>query len=69
LHQNNPAVTAFDTPEQTRVLFKHHGFEVTHGRHPEDGYRWRLKHFAYFDPSKEDARRSFLVASTHSQWA
>jgi ubiquinone/menaquinone biosynthesis C-methylase UbiE len=69
LHQNNPAVTAFDTLEQTHVLFEHHGFEVTHARHPEDGYRWWLEHFAYFDPSEEDARRSFLVADTHSQRA
>lgn len=58
----------FSTLEQNRVLFEHHGFEVTHAQYFEKGYQWWLdnadriqKHDEHERKVRADAGRSLSL--------
>jgi cyclopropane fatty-acyl-phospholipid synthase-like methyltransferase len=53
LDVSNPSFE-FDTLEQTRVLFEHHGFEVIHAKYFEHGYQWWLDNADRIEKQKDD---------------
>jgi hypothetical protein len=67
LDVSNPTFK-FDTLEQNRILFEHHGFEILQGKYFEHGYQWWLdnadriqKHDEHERLVRADAGRSLSL--------